>query len=589
MTYDEDTGTYHVKVTVKNDGDTAGKSVVEVYAQTPYGTYEKENAVEKSAVQIVGFGKTDVLEPGASETVDVAVERYLLASYDDTNAKGYILSEGDYYLAVGDDAHDALNNILAAKGASGMTDVLGNTAQGDAGKAYTWNQSELDTETYRTSRYTDMEVTNQFHDADLNNLETDTVQYLSRSDWEGTYPREQVSVTATEEMMETLDGSLYEKPEDTPSVDDFTQGEDAGMSFVDMKDVEYDDEQTWDKFLDQLTVEDMCSILPDQNGSQMIESITMPETYRGDDLDCLEQVKFKATGKSGTVWPSTVVMTSTWNKEDLARRSSLIANEAYFMGCTEIWSGGPNIHRTPFNGRASAYYSEDGNVGYLVGTIVAENVQKYGIILGYKHMVVNDQEANRESVATFVNEQALRENYLRAFEGAYTKGGALGTMTAFNRIGCTYCGSSVALLTNVRRGEWGFHGHVTSDAVVGTGYKTHYDSNLAAGVDYFCWDMANGEGSKTSAERIEEMIEGGDGYMLQLLRDATKHTVYAQSRSILVNGMDSSSHVEHVTPWWETALFTLKTVTAVLTILFAVLYCLEVFVWSKARKEGKRE
>ena len=105
-------------------------------------------------------------------------------------------------------------------------------------------------------------------------------------------------------------------------------------------------------------------------------------------------------------------------------------------------------------------------MGYLVGTVVAENVQKYGIILGYKHMVVNDQEAHRESAATFTNEQALREQYLRAFEGAYTKGGAMGCMTAFNRIGCTYCGSSSALLTTVMRGEWAYKGHVTSDAVV---------------------------------------------------------------------------------------------------------------------------
>ena len=592
--YQEDTDSYIVKVTVTNEGDVAGKSVVQVYAQTPYGDYEKENAVEKSAVQIAGFEKTGMLEPGASETVEVEVEKYLLASYDYTNAKGYILSEGDYYLAVGDDAHDALNNILAAKGAEGMTDVSGNPAEGNADKAYTWKENKLDTDTYRQSRYSDEIVTNQFDDADLNNLGTDTVDYLSRSDWEGTYPVTQVSVTATEDMIETLDGELYEQPEDAPSVDDFVQGEDAGLSFVSMKDVEFDDEETWNTFLDQLTAEEMCSILPDQNGSSMIESVNMPATYRGDDMDCLEQVKFKATEKSGIVWPSTVVMTSTWNKEDMARRSALTANEAYFMGCTEIWSGGPNIHRTPFNGRASAYYSEDGNMGYIVGAIVGENVQKYGIILGLKHMVVNDQEANRESVATFINEQALREQYLRAFEGAYTKGGALGTMTAFNRIGCTYCGSSKPLLTQVLRGEWGFKGHVTTDAIVAMDYKTHYTSNITAGVDYFCWDMAGfgaseeSTASNLSKDKVLKAIEDGDGYMLQALRDATKHTVYAQSRSILINGLDSNARVEHITPWWQTALKVLNAVFILLTALFIGLYYLEVFVWSKKRL-GRKE
>ena len=163
---------------------------------------------------------------------------------------------------------------------------------------------------------------------------------------------------------------------------------------------------------------------------------------------------------------------------------------------------------------------------------MAENVQKYGIILGLKHMVVNDQEAHRESAATFTNEQALREQYLRAFEGAFTKGGALGVMSAFNRIGVTYCGSSVSLLTQVLRNEWGFKGHVTTDAVVAMDYKTHYTPNITAGIDYFCWDMAgfgatDTSGIKLSKDVIKEAIDNDDGYMLQALREATKHTVYA--------------------------------------------------------------
>ena len=310
VTFDEATDSYNLEVTVTNNGSVAGKSVVEVYAQTPYGDYEKENKVEKSAVQVVGFGKTGLLEAGQSETVTVNVERYLLASYDYTNAKGYILSAGDYYLSIGDDSHDALNNILAAKGAAGMVDVLGNSAVGDGSKVYTWNNDKLDTSTYRDSRYTQTPVTNQFDDANINNLGTETVTYLSRNDWDGTYPATQVAITATEDMMKTLDGDVYTQPEDSPAVSDFTQGEDAGLSFVDMKDVDFADDNSWNLFLNQLTVEEMTSILPDQNGSSALDSVSMPATYRGDDMDCLEQVTFKATGKSGIVWPSTVVMTS---------------------------------------------------------------------------------------------------------------------------------------------------------------------------------------------------------------------------------------------------------------------------------------
>ena len=159
VTFDADSDMYQVSVRVKNTGSVAGKSVVEVYAQTPYGSYEQENQVEKASIQLVGFEKTAMLQPGEEATVTVPVERYFLASYDSKGAAGYILSAGDYYLAVGDDAHDALNNVLAAKG---YTAADGMTADGNAAKVYSWNQAELDTTTYKMSRVDDtVEVTNE--------------------------------------------------------------------------------------------------------------------------------------------------------------------------------------------------------------------------------------------------------------------------------------------------------------------------------------------------------------------------------------------------------------------------------------------
>ena len=133
-------------------------------------------------------------------------------------------------------------------------------------------------------------------------------------------------------------------------------------------------------------------------------------------MDQLQQVVFKLNGESGFNWPCAIVEASTWDIDHIAKRSNLTGNESIFMGLTEIWSGGPNIHRTPFNGRASAYYSEDGNLDYLIGEVVSRECQKYGVILGYKHMVLNDQEANRESAATFANEQGHPPRVRRAFE-----------------------------------------------------------------------------------------------------------------------------------------------------------------------------
>lgn len=587
VTYDAANDAYKLSVTVTNTGSAAGRSVVQVYAQTPYGDYEKKNKVEKSAVQMVAFDKTQLLDPGASETLEIEAEKYLLASFDYTNAKSYVLSEGAYYLAIGDDAHDALNNILAAKGATGMVDVLGASAAGNKDKVYAWSESSLDAVSYAHSRYTDVAVTNRFDDSDINTLGTQTVTYLSRSDWAGTFPTEAVSIIATPEMIADLGGDIYEKPADAPSVDSFTQGADNGISFADMFEVEFEDEETWNKFLDQLTIEEMASIMPDNNGSVAIDSIAMPASYRGDDMDQLEQVHFKLNDQSGFLWPSIMLSASTWDRDEMAKRASYTANEAFFMGCTEIWSGGPNMHRTPFNGRASAYYSEDGMVGYYIGQIQAEACQKMGIILGLKHLCVNDQEAMRESAATFTNEQALRENYLRAFEGAYAKGGAQGLMTAFNRMGTTYCGSCKELLTDVLRDEWGAHVTVCSDAVVGTDYKKHYAANLAAGMDYWCWDMAGfganqAEGaSNLSKDVIPELIAEGDGYMFQCLRNATKNHIYAEVRSILVNGLSSGAKVEHITPWWQNALTGAKVGGGVLAAGFLGLYCAKAVAWDE--------
>lgn len=152
-----------------------------------------------------------------------------------------------------------------------------------------------------------------------------------------------------------------------------------------------------------LTIEEMCSILPDQNGSVELTSVGLSVSYRGDDMDCLEQVHFKANDKSGIVWPSSPLMAATFDKERTAARAALTGNEGIFMGCTEIGCGGPNFHRTQYCGRNNAYYSEDAALDYYIGQLMTENCQKYGVTLGYKHLTLNDQEYRRESIVTFLD------------------------------------------------------------------------------------------------------------------------------------------------------------------------------------------
>lgn len=578
VTYNAETDTYDVTVNVTNTGDMAGRSVVQVYAQTPYGDYEKNNLVEKSAVQIVGFEKTETLEPGTSEKVVVSCDRYFLASYDAKGAQGYILSAGDYYLSVGDNAHDALNNILAAKG---YTTADGMDYDGNAAKTYTWNQAELDTQTYRLSRYTDAEVTNQFDHADLNSYGVDFT-YLSRSDWEGTFPEEAVIVNATAEMMKDLDTDWYETPEDAPAVSDFNQGVDSGMTFADMYNVAWEDTETWNKFLDQMTVEDMATLMKDANGSAGVDSINMPSQVRTDDN--IQGGVITATGENALTWVSETMTARTWNKDRFSARGELVAIEGVFCGVSEFWYGGGNIHRTPFGGRNQQYFSEDGNFGYIVGAYEAQAMQNQGVAYCIKHFALNDQDSHRESLNTFANEQTVRENYLRVFEGAFCEGGALSVMTAFNKIGVTYTAANVNLLQNVLRGEWGFKGHVTTDGfTTASKFKNHYMEMVAAGVDYVCLD------SGTVAGAVLEAIENGDGYMMECLRNATKRNVYVASRSVAMNGLSSDTVVVTVVPWWQTALLAATAVFAVGFVACTVVFTVDLLGEKKSgtRKENR--
>lgn len=587
VSYNEETDSYEVEVTVTNTGDTySGRSVVQVYAQTPYGDYEVENGIEKPSVSLAGFAKTSELAPGESETVTIEVERYFLASYDTNGAEGYILSEGDYYLSVGDDAHDALNNILAVKGADGMTDVLGNVAAGNADKVYTWTQDELDTETYAYSRVNeDVEVTNQLADADLNYwLGDGTVTYLSRSDWEGTYPvnYSEISLTMTEEMMNELAG-LYEQPEDSPSVDEFTQGADNGISFIMMKDVDYDDEETWNEFLDQFTVDELLSLL--NAGTEEIADLGIPAVSQLDDNIGGMSAFTALDGEGGQYWACEVLTASTFNTERFQERGRLIGLEMSFCGANECWYGGGNIHRTQFCGRNQQYYSEDSVLGYFVGCYEAVGMQGVGVAYAPKHFAGNNQETDRESVSTFFTEQGFRETELKVFEGIYTEGNAMSVMGGFNRIGVTFCNYSETLFKTILRDEWGFEGHVTTDAVAGGMYKQNWASSLSAGTDYYCFNamLSAMSDNPDALEGIGTLIDDGDGYMLQCLRWAVKNTINTWLHTWSVNGLSATSRIVSVTPWWEYGLYAMIGVFGVGTVGLLAGFILT----SRKRKEEK--
>lgn len=609
VVFDADSDTYTVEVRIDNTGDTAGKCAAIVYAQTPYGAYEKENEVEKSAIQFAGYEKSGVIAPGESQVVKVPVERYLLASYDQKGAKGYILSAGDTYFAVGESSHDALNNILSVQGYTGLVNQDGTddvTLSAESVYMLEDNtvptEGEPDTETYRYAAATGEIVTNRFEEQDINYWSEDTgitVTYLSRSDWGKTFPTQSVSIPcAGEEMQTLLQGEVYEMAEDAVSASSIQQGtKEAVYTFAMMKDVDYEDEVTWNTFLDQFTLEELASLFPNVQGTEAVNSVVMPATRSSDGCNGSDAAFAEVLGfdedeeeaantytEYGGNYSS--VIAASWNKELQAARGEYLGEEILFQGCNEAWTGGLNLRRTPFGGRNEEYYSEDANVNYYVGSIQLAAEQAKGVIAGPKHFAGNDFETQRNGVSYFYREQAFREGSLRGFEGAMRndKGGVLAAMGIYGRQGLTYSPSCEALNNGVVRDEWGFKGHLITDAAV-TDYASHFVDQLMGYTDMICFDF-----DKVSGVALVEYIQNSDdGDALLRLRDAVKNTVYTFNQSAAMNGLSQSSRVENITPWWIIALNVSNVVLAILLAGSMIMYLYYEFVKNKGGRRKQHE
>lgn len=444
-------------------------------------------------------------------------------------------------------SHEAVNNILAAKG---YTTANGMTEDGDAAKTYSWNQAELDKETYSVSTQTGYPVENVFDNADLNYYDGYKYEYMTRNNWEGTWPQK-TQLDATKQMMDALSNYYYEKPADAPSVDSFTQGADNGLKLTDMIGVDLEDEK-WETFLDQLTIEQICNTMTDSKSVNTISELDIPGNTKGDDD--------KNAAGGAIQFVSHPVTARTWNTEMNTLRGLFEGLIVTLNGKDEIWYGAGNLHRTSYGGRAEQYWSEDANLDYFNGYYEAKACQSVGGITCVKHMCCNDQEAQRTGLSVFVDEQALREIYLRAFEGAFD-GGALSVMATTGRIGTTLGKNYKSLMTTVLRDEWGFKGHVTSDGYVNTGYYNNTLEELEAGMDYSCCDSAG-----SNAQRVLKAINNGDGNILKLMRQAAKRNLYVMAQTASMNGLGNGAKVVSIVPAWEKAVLAANVVIGVLLI-----------------------
>lgn len=546
---------FNVSVTVKNTGNAAAKKTVQVYFQSPYTQYDKTNGIEKASVELCGFDKTDTLAPGASETVNVFVPLSELRTYDANNAGTYILDAGDYYFTVANGSHEAVNNILAAKGYS-VRD--GMDTDGNASLAEKWVCDTQDNEIFAVSKSTGAAINNLFNEADPNKASASpgTVTWLSRSDWSGTYPTtSNRNWAATQEMTDQLAYICYD-PANYEKVDMPTLGANNGLTLASLIGKSYDDPM-WQDLLDQLTFDEMAECITlGFHTTAAIPSIAKAATH--DENGPQGLTASLLGGASAMCYTSEDVMAATFNTELIHQVGLCIGEDCLSANHSGLYGPGINMHRTPYSGRNFEYFSED---PFLAGTICAhevQGIQSKGVYVYMKHVALNDSETFRMGVATWINEQTAREIYLEPAAKAVEDGGAAGVMNAFNRWGNTWSGAYRPLQTDFLRGELGMTGITITD-YSGCSYYMSTPDGLLGGSNL--WDSSEREIHTTQLSTYRD-----DPVIVSAMRDALHRILYTVANSNAMNGLSSADRMEVVTPLWQIAVYAVMALGAIGTI-----------------------
>lgn len=537
-TLDKD-GTIEADVTVTNTGSVAGKEVVQMYYSAPY----TDGEIEKSHIVLGAFEKTDIIQPGMSQTVRVSMKVRDMASYDynDANANGitgYELDEGEYTIYVGDGSH-----VWADADAAKKVYELGDDVH------------------YKTDAVTGYEVKNQFdYMSEYFNGDSDEVwgghsRVMSRSDFEGTFPQaptaDEAKISGDEQAKATYSAATpeYDKgqPWYTDKMPTYQTTRKTKISATKLVGLDFDDKR-WDAFMDQLTLEDMRDlIVKGYFTTNPIDDLDVPMSITPDGPTGFVQGSGHNWVGNTCSYASPILVASTWNKELALKMGEAVGDEGIWGGegasrsSTGVKGGyngwyapGNNIHRSPFSGRNFEYYSEDPMLAGAICANVVKGAQSKGVFVMLKHFALNDQEQNRGDLATWANEQTVREIYLKAFETSVKDGGATGMMSAFNRFGHTWAGGSYSVLTEVLRNEWGFDGLVITDWVNGF---MRADLMIRAGNDLW---LANGN-DRTLA------ISGAalTPTHVAAMRRAAKSVLYTVINSNAMNRLGDRYTAEH--------------------------------------------
>jgi beta-glucosidase len=590
-------GTSTITVKVTNTGAVAGKDSVQLYLALPYETGQ----VEKSAIQLVGYGKTGeakesegfaesiYLQPGESEEIAITVECDYYASYDKEEGNGaYILDAGTYYFAVGNGAHEALENVMTAQG----------YFEGDA--SATTVAVELASKVVIDETKEGAEISNKFADADINNLISGTTTYLSRSDWAGTFPQTVTTLTATSDMIAALQNDTYTmaEGEDTSDYVFGTLGKSDGTSAVELKGTTEYDDPVFEKVIANMPLETILSeIAMGYNHAADLTEISSGE------MKCMDGpagllISLGSSSKGMytldeddpnynyqlNVFVSEPVVAATFSHKLAEEEGKLIGNDAIWTQTSWWFAPAMNNHRLPYNGRNNEYYSEDSVLTGYMASDATIGAQSKGFVVTVKHFAFNNMETNREGCATFFDEQAGRENELRGFQMAFEIGGAKAVMTSFNRIGCTYSSADEGLVTGLLRGEWDFKGAVTTDMVKAPAYET-WEESVLAGTDIMLNSSPVNEDGKTW-ETCQAKYVSEDADMAAAVYESVHHVLYTFADSIWLNGMSENSRVVRLYPYWEKDILILIGVGAVGTVISILLWIITGFKRKKTEEKG---
>ena len=506
---EEKDGQISVDVEVTNTGDVAGKDVVEVYYKPPY----TNGGIEKSSANLIEFEKTNLLQPGESQTVTVTFSIEDMASYDENNAKAYVLEKGDYVISINSDSHTVLDQ-----------------------KTYTADDDVVYKEENKRAS-DDTAATNVFEDA------KGDVTYLSRADHFANY-EEATKAPASAELGEpyvseyhlnkNFDKTTYLNDKDKMP----TTGADNGLTLADMRDADYDDPR-WEKLLDQLTVDEMSNMIA-MAGYQTaaMDSVGKVGTL---DFDGPAAINNNFTGVGSIGFPIEVVIASTWNKNLAQTWGECMGKISQEMGAEGWYAPGMNTHRTAFGARNYEYFSEDGVLSGNMGAKAVEGARKYGVYSYIKHFAM--YEGNAKMVSVWSNEQAIREIYLKPFEISVKQGGANAVMVSWSFLGDKWTGESSNLMNTVLRDEWGFRGMALTDFFRNNGHGfMNADAALANGVDVMLSTFNGEENNVANPEHPTSVLQ---------MRNACKNVMYTVVSSWAYDGKHKETSMEN---WKKAAI-----------------------------------